>query len=304
MKKNQEEDDDLVNFEYYKVFCEVVKAGSVSKAAKKLCVTQPAVSQVIKNMENELGGILFERNSSGLRLTKEGEVLYSYVKKGYDAICLGEEKYKNMLEVEFGELVIGASDMTLQYFLLPYLEEFHDEYPNIKISVTNAPTPETLNNLKEGLIDFGIVSTPFKTIKDIKSIEVRDIETIFIAGSDYAKYKNKIMTVDEIAKLPLICLESDTSTRKAIDEYFFKEGVRLEPEFELATSDIIVQFARRNLGIGIVVSDFAKDYIENGYVFEIAAKKKIETRKMSVVISKKNHLSSASKKLLEIIGIN
>lgn len=70
---------------------------------------------------------------------------------------------RRMKDLETGEIRIGASDMTLQFYLLPYLEQFHEQYPNIKVTVSNGPTPETLEALYQGHIDFGIVSTPFET---------------------------------------------------------------------------------------------------------------------------------------------
>lgn len=292
-----------MNLEYYRVFYEAVKSGSISGAAKSLCITQPAVSQSIKQLERELGGTLFVRTSKGLKLTKEGEVLYTYVKTGYETIKRGEEKYKTMLNLESGEIVIGASDMSLQFYLLPYLEKYHELYPNIKIGVTNAPTPETLRNLQEGKIDFGIVSTPLTVSKDIKYMNVRKIKTIFIGGSEYEKYKGKQLNISQIMDMPLICLETHTSTRKAIDMFFSKYGLNPEPEFELATSDIIVQFVLRNLGIGIVVEEFARPYIERGELFELNFKEKIRDRDMTVVVSEKNHLSSAGDKLLELLKL-
>lgn len=91
-----------------------------------------------------------------------------------------------MQNMELGEVRIGASDMTLQFYLLPYLEKFHEQYPGIKVIVTNAPTPETLNYLREGHIDFGIVSTPFPERPDIQMIPVREIEDVFVAGRRFS----------------------------------------------------------------------------------------------------------------------
>ena len=149
------------NLEYYKAFYYVARAGSVSRAAKELSISQPAVSQAIKQLENFLGVELFQRASKGVRLTGEGQLLFTYVAKGYEQIELGVQKVRQMQNLELGEIRIGASDMTLQFYLLPYLERFHESYPDIKVIVTNAPTPETLGFLEEGRIDFGIVSTPF-----------------------------------------------------------------------------------------------------------------------------------------------
>lgn len=112
-----------------------------------------------------------------------------------------------MQNMELGEVRIGASDMTLQFYLLPYLEKFHEQYPGIKVIVTNAPTPETLNYLREGHIDFGIVSTPFPERPDIQMIPVREIEDVFVAGRRFFSYKNRTLDFQKLESLPLIFLE-------------------------------------------------------------------------------------------------
>ena len=149
-----------VNLEYYRVFYYVAQTGSLSRAAEQLSVSQPAVSQSLRQLENTLGTSLFTRTSRGVKLTKEGELLFSYVRRGYENIETGEKKLRQMLNLDIGELHIGASDMTLRFYLLPYLEKFHEKHPNIKVSVTNAPTPETLGYLENETIDFGVVSGP------------------------------------------------------------------------------------------------------------------------------------------------
>lgn len=163
------------NLEYYKVFYYVALTGSLTGAADMLNISQPAVSQTIKQLESGLGVKLVQRVKYGVMLTKEGEVLYSYVKNGYQLFEAAERALKEMLCVDTGEIILGASDMTLEFFLLPYLEKFHEKYPNVKITVTNAPTPETIRNLKNHVIDFGVISTPFDTDESIKAVEVKEI---------------------------------------------------------------------------------------------------------------------------------
>ena len=138
------------NLEYYKAFYYAAKMGSLTGAAGELSISQPAVSQALRQLENSLNAKLFVRAPGGIRLTPEGEVLYGYVKAGYEQILLGERKLSSMLALDYGELRIGASDMTLKYYLLPYLQDYHEQFPGIKVTVTNAPTPETLNLLRQG----------------------------------------------------------------------------------------------------------------------------------------------------------
>lgn len=289
------------SLEYYKVFYYAVKMGSVTGAAKELCITQPAASQAIKQLEKSLGGNLFVRTSKGLRLTKEGNVLYSYIEKGYEMIMLGEERFKNLKDLDNGEIIIGASDMTLEFYLLPYLEKYHEKYPNIKIKVTNATTPETLDNLEEGKIDFGIITTPYNLDKNIDSIDVMKIKTIFIGGMEYIEYKDKVLGLDMINNMPLICLENNTSTRTASDIFFKKHDISVSPEFELATSDMIVQFVKRNLGIGMVVSGFAEKYINEGSIFKLDFEEEMDDRNISIVRYEGNHITNAAQKLLDML---
>lgn len=289
------------NLEYFKVFYYTAKLGSVTGAAGELSLSQPAVSQSLKALERSLGVALFQRASKGVRLTGEGELLYSYVEKGYEEIERGVEKVRQMRSLELGEVHIGASDMTLRFYLLPFLEAFHERYPGIKVIVANAPTPETLKLLRAGKIDFGVVSTPFAQGEDIQAEPVREIEDVFVAGRRFISYKNKMLDLQELEKLPLIYLEGSTSTRTYMDAYLSENGVAVQPEFELSTSDMIVQFALRNLGIGCVVREFAMEAVESGLLFELRFNKMIPKRQFCVVTSRKAPLGVAAGKLLEIM---
>lgn len=292
----------ICNLEYFKVFYYTAKCGSVTGAAAELSISQPAVSQSLKQLERSLGVSLFARASRGVRLTAEGEVLYSYVAKGYEQISQGVEKVQQMQSLELGEVIIGASDMTLRFYLLPFLERFHEEYPEIKVVVSNGPTPETLNLLREGRIDFGVVSTPFEEMSDIHVTEVREIEDVFVAGRRFISYKNKMLDFQELESMPMIFLEGNTSTRRYMDDYLAGNGVVLRPEFELATSDMIVQFALRSLGVGCVVRDFAAEHLEAGTLFELRFNKMIPKRSLCVVRSRRQKPSRAAERLLEILG--
>lgn len=289
------------NLEYFKVFYYTAKCGSVTGAAEKLSISQPAVSQSLKQLEIGMGVRLFQRSSRGVRLTAEGELLYTYVAKGYEQFRQGVEKVKQMQNLELGEVHIGASDMTLRFFLLPYLEKFHEKYPDIKVVVSNGPTPETLTLLQNGNIDLGVVSTPFEEIEGIQSIPVREIEDVFVGGRRFIAYKNRMLDFQELESLPLIVLEGNTSTRSYMDKYMAGNKIALQPEFELATSDMIVQFALRNLGVGCVVRDFAKEYLEEGTLFEFRFNKMIPRRSFCLARNEKIQLSVATRCLWELL---
>lgn len=291
-----------INLEYYKIFYYVAKLEGITSAAEELAISQPAVSQAVKQLETALGTVLFVRTGRGVHLTPAGEMFYSYVKRGYEYICLGEEKLKEMLDLESGEIRIGASDMTLKYYLLNYLQRFHEEFPKVKLTVTNGPTPETLRYLQEGRIDFGVVTQPFEERADLEARPVRSIQDIFVAGAKFSYLKNARLSFSDLEDLPVICLEKNTSTRRYMDRVLAENGVILNPEIELATSDILVQFAKRDLGIAEIVKDFALPFLESGELFELKLDNEIPSRQICLVQDKKNPPSAAAQKLIGGMG--
>lgn len=290
-----------INLEYYRIFYYVACNQSFTQAAIKLCISQPAVSQAIKQLERNLGSELFIRIPKGVKLTPEGDMLFQYIKKGYETILMGETQFRKMLDLENGEIRIGASDMTLQFYLLPYLEQFHKKYPKIKVNVTNAPTPETIEYLEDGIIDFGVVSGPILEKDGLLVRDVQPIQDVFVANERYDDLKGKVLDYKVLNHYPIICLEPKTSTRAYMDEFLSDNGVVLEPEFELATSDIIVQFALRGLGIAHVVRDFAKKHIEQGALFELEFKHAMPQRQMCIITNDVNPISKAARSLLDMI---
>lgn len=293
----------ISNLEYYKVFYYVAKYGSLTIAADKLSISQPAVSQSIRQLESNLGVKLFVRVSRGVRLTREGALLWGYVSEGYEKMELGEEKLRQMQNLELGELRVGASDMTLQFYLLPFLEAYHEKYPKIKVQVRNAPTPETLSLLQSGSIDFGVVSSPFSAGQNVKTVRVKEIEDVFVAGMKFIQYKNKMLDLQDLEQLPLITLEKNTSSRFFMDDFLWKNKVELHPEFELANSDMIIQFALRNLGVGSVMKEFAKEYLNSGKLFELRFNKIIPKRQFYVVTDGGSPLSAAARNFLEMLRL-
>lgn len=289
------------NLEYYKVFYYVAKHGSLTVAAGKLSVSQPAVSQSMKLLEGQLGVRLFVRGARGVRLTQEGELLFAYVDSAFAQLRQGERRLQQLLDLELGEIRIGASDMTLRFYLLPYLELFHEKYPKIKVRVTNAPTPETIQYLAEEKIDFGVVSAPISVNEELCVRQVREIEDTFVAGRRFAEYQDRRLPLGELEKLPVISLEKNTSTRSYLDSFLQENGVELHPEFELATSDMIVQFAARNLGVGCVMKDFAKEQLSDGTLFELQFVKKIPKRSFCVITRPRAPLSPAAMNLLKLL---
>ena len=253
-----------ISLDWYRAFLAAAQTGSITRAAEELYVSQPALSQTIRQLEAALHCALFRRTPKGVVLTAEGRALLPFAQEGIARLKQGERRVRALTSLEDGEITVGASDMTLEFFLLPRLEEFHRLFPGVRVTITNGPTPETLKRLEAGTIDFGVVSEP----ADFPgAIPLREIEDIFVAHPDDAP--ERPLHLSELAARPLVLLEKDTSTRRYVDAFLAENGIRPVPAFELATSSLIVQFARRGLGVGCVVRDFAKQALAEGAVAEV-----------------------------------
>lgn len=293
-----------INLEYYRVFYYVAKRGGITLAAEALSITQPAVSQAIRHLEKALGTELFVRTRKGVRLTQTGQILYSYVRRGYEEIQAGERKLREMMDAETGEVRIGASDMTLRFYLLPILQRFHEAYPGIHLAVTNGPSPETMKYLAEGSIDFGLVTAPMTKKGSFDLTQVKTVQDIFVAGSRFAQLQGKKLEWKQLEQLPVVCLEKGTSTRSYVDGFLKEQNVAVQPEIELATSDMIVQFALKNLGVACVVKDFAEEHLERGELFELEFDQPLPERPMYLAVNKRLPISFAASKFLEMLEKN
>lgn len=288
------------NLEWYRVFFWVAKTGSLSRAADRLYITQPAVSHTIKQLEGKLGGQLFFRTSKGVKLTAEGEVLFRYVEQAFSFMEIGEKAIAEMHSLHSGEINIGASDTLCKYYLLPYLEHFHQRYPDIRIRVTNRTTPETLALLKEGKIDFGIVNLPASD-KQIDFRPSSPIQDCLVGGNRFNDLAGSPLFLENINDYPLLLLEPGGSTRRFIDEYAAENGITLKPEFELGSIDLLVQFARSGFGLALVIRNYVEEELRSGVLVEIPLTPPIPGRHIGIATLRGVPLTAASKSFLALL---
>ncbi|KLE14261.1 LysR substrate-binding domain-containing protein [Clostridium sp. C8] len=290
----------IAKLDLYKVFCQVAKSKSFSKASKELYMTQPAVSQAVMQLERELDIRLFNRTPKGVTLTNEGKLLFEYVNSAINLISSGEEKILESKDLTVGELKIGVGDTISKYFLLSYLEVFHNKYPNLKFKIINGTTSELCDLIKSGEIDIAICNLP---IND-SSLEVKPcgkVKDIFVCGEKYKDLTNKKIPLEEMVKYPLIFLEPSSNSRKYVEKFMLSKGVKISPEFELGSFDLLLEFAKINLGIACVVKEFSKEYLEKGLLYEVKILEEIPSRSIGVCYLKKVPLSLASTKFVEIL---
>lgn len=242
-----------INLESYKVFYYVASTGSFSEAAKKLFISQSAVSQSIKNLEQKLATPLFARTSKMVQLTAAGEILYSSVEPAMSLISQAETKLTNAGTLTGGQIHIGASDTICRYFLVPYLKIFHTQYPNITIKVTNQTSSYCADLLMQGKVDLCLVNSPNSHLRpDMMLQTVGSFQDVFVAGPTFYELKNQKISLGQLLHYPLLMLDASSTTNHFLHLLFQEQNLNLIPNVELSSNDLLIDLAKINLGIAFV----------------------------------------------------
>ena len=144
----------------YNIFLTVAQTMNLSAASKRLFISQPAISKAVKQLENELGTTLFFRNSRGVQLTEDGELLYSHIFNAFNEIATGEQLLNSRKELGIGRIRFGASNTLCKYILLPRLQKYVRRNPHISISINCQSSLHTRTLIDNRDIDIGLIATP------------------------------------------------------------------------------------------------------------------------------------------------
>lgn len=289
------------NLSSYYVFYMVAKTGNISAASKELFISQPAVSKSITKLEANLNTKLLIRSSRGVTLTNEGKILYARLQEAFHAIELGEEqlKYENKLEIE--HLTIGVSTTLCKYVLLPYLKEFVRRNPHIRISICCQSTYQTLEALKEGSIDIGLVGEPDSDSPFIFS-RMHAIEDIFVTTQSYldnlmirtgVDYQSLSDKREFFKDTTLMLMDKENLSRRFVDQYITANEIQAANLIEVSTMDLLIEFATIGIGIACVIKNFVEKELKNGTLIEIPLPFTIPKRNIGLIYPKKQYKNPA-----------
>lgn len=251
-----------INFEHYKIFYFVAKYGNITKAATALGSNQPNVTRIMKLLESQLNCRLFIREARGISLTEEGELLYSHVEIAYRHLLNAQEEICRRDSRSCGTVEIGATETALHLFLLNALRDFKLEYPAIRVKIHNHTTPETVKHLISGKLDFAVITTPFEVPKTISCVKALDFEEILVGGKQYSDLGKTSLKPEDVKKYSWIGLGRESATYHLYKDFFISQGIDLEPDMEVATSDLMLPMIENNLGIGFVPEKLALPLLE------------------------------------------
>lgn len=290
-----------INYELYKIFYHVAICGSISKAADAMYISQPAVSQAIKNLEDKLGGKLFIRTKHGILLTEEGNLLFQYIKTGIEAFQNGENAFLNYMNLDSGSIRIGASTTITRHIVMPYIEKFHKLYPKVDIKITNHLTSELVSMLRKGDLDLLVVNLPMQKQKDLKITPICKVQDTFVGNLDYYRKTKGKISVSDLEKFPLVTQKEPSNTRKFLNHYLEENHVSTKISNEIVSHSLVMDFVKAGFGIGYATKEFILDDLNEKRLYEIRVTPTIPSREVGIVVLNNSIPNYSALKLIEIM---
>ena len=289
-----------INYELYKVFYHVAVTLSFSEASKQLFISQSAVSQSIKVLEKKLNQPLFIRSTKKVQLTPEGEILLKHIEPAMNLIKKGENQLLEAHTLNGGQLRIGASDTICRYYLVPYLNRFHKEFPNIHIKVINQTSIECAKFLENGQADFIVANYPNSALAGSMNTRViNEFHDVFVASRSSFPLKGSKLALEELLRYPIMMLDRKSTTSEFLHQVFQKSQLDLVPEIELSSNDLLIDLARIGLGIAFVPDFCIPQNDEELFILDL--KEQLPSRQMMVAYNESLPVSQAARQFMDML---
>lgn len=289
-----------VNFEYYRIFYYVAKYRNFTKAARVLGNSQPNITRAMNCLEQQVHATLFIRTNRGVQPTSEGEELYNYVSAAMTQIFAAEEALSENDGLLHGKIAVGTSETALNIFFLDKLQKFHKEYPGIRLKLYNYSTPQAMEAIRSGKVDFAVVTTPVETAGPLKVVQLRSFNEILVGGRTFSGLKDQIMDLTELKNYSMIGLGRETMTFKFYNQFFLEHGLEFVPDIEVATSDQILPMVKSELGLAFIPEPMAREAVKKQEIVRISLREEIPKREICLVYDYQHPLNSAARQFITL----
>ena len=249
-----------------KTFYHVAKNASFTKAAYKLCITQPAVTSQIKSLEENLRTCLFQRIGRKIFLTHEGKILLEYARKVINLEKEIKTIFTELSGLQKGKIILGATRVIGTYFLPQKLGQFRAKYPQIEILTRIENSTQVMNFLLEGEVDLAISG---KTDDLNKNLEARLYHTeklVLITSLQSKIAKEQKISLEKLSNYQFFFREEGTKTRQITDEWIKANSVFNNTSFEVGNVEAVKRLVEEDFGITLIPEIAVKREVELGLI--------------------------------------
>lgn len=283
-------------------FLTVAEHGGFSKAGQVLGRTQPAVSQAVAALEQELGQRLFLREGRRVRLTAAGQILFEHARAAFDGLAAAERRLSALGELRAGELVLGTSDTIAYHALPPVLAAFRARHPELGLRIVNRPSPAIARAVAEREVDVGILVEPLPEPSRAEAAlfaalgreRLQPHEDVAICPPGHALSTRRRVTLSALAQQPLVLLDRSTAARSYLDGHFARLGVTPRVALEMNSLELVKRLVELGFGLSVVPRLAIQRELADGRLHALGVFQRSEFRQLSLVTHARGPLSRAA----------
>ncbi len=289
-----------MNLHHLAIFHAVAETGSISACAERMHISQPAISRQLKEFEQRIGVVLFERLPRGMRLTQPGEVLRDYAARLFAIARTAEAAVQELSDARQGHLSIGASNTVGTYILPGVLARFRRSYPDVGISMFVGNTEQVSQGVADLRFMVGFIEGPLH-VADLRAERFIDDEILPVASADHPLSGKKRLSPADLSGQPLLMREPGSGTRELIETHLQRHGIRPGNIVEFGNTEAIKQAAIHGGGIAWLPRVCMPRELAAGELVRLAVKLPSIRRPLSVVRRPEGHTPPVAEAFLELL---
>ena len=290
----------MMNLNQLRVFYEAARTGSFTSAAKKLCITQPAVTAQIKTFEDQCNLKLFKKKGRSLYLSDEGSTLYEYTRRIFEYEREVEDVIEEMRKLKRGTLRLGTSKAYARYFMPFLISSFHEAFPHIKVHLDEGSSMDILRSLLELKNEVAVIAK-VEEDPNVTFLPFKRDELILILAPTHSLSKKKSVSVEELVHEPMIMKEMGSGTRKQVNELFSRKGLAPNVLMETSNTEFIKQLVQRGEGISFLVEDAVAAEIREKKLTTVPLAGEELFLDVSIAYLKDQHLSHPARAFVDML---
>lgn len=279
------------------VFVTVANERSFSKAAKKLHRTQPAVSQAIHRLEEELGDRLFDRSSRNGALTEAGVLLREHAVRLLRMSAEAEAAVRELQQVRRGRVLLGANEAAV-HSVLPIIDRFSKAHPQAQVEVRRVPSRQMATELLQRTIDFGVL-TFLPPEKGLQSIALGSDELVMLANPQHPLAERKRVSMEEVGREVVIAHNDPSPTRERVLRLYERRHAPINIQIALPSLDGIKRAVEMGLGVAVLPRRCALTEIARGQLAAVKVPELGPSRSIRLLYRRSGELSHAAEAFLQ-----
>jgi len=293
-------DSAMINLNQLRVFYEAARSGSFTSAARKLFITQPAVTAQMKAFEDQCSLKLFKKKGRRLYLTDEGTTLYEYVRKIFDYEREVEDVIEEMRELKRGILRLGTSKAYARYFMPFLISSFREAYPHIKVYLDEGSSFDIVRSLVDLKNEVAVIAR-VEDDPNVTFLPFKRDRLVLILAQGHSLTKKKSVSVEDLVNDPMIMKEAGSGTRKRVNELFSAKGLSPNVLMETSNTEFIKQLVQRGEGISFLVEEAVAAEIRDKRLATVPLAGETPFLDVSIAYLKDQHLSHPARAFVEML---